>query len=385
MNALEKMDEAQKGEFWASLAFRRTEGLGARSHKKLLNFFGSAHEAFKNINRWAEAGISEEKIVAARSEAWRKAALPEWKAAQKFSGRVILWTSPEYPLLLRELPDPPVILYAVGDVNLLKNPAVAVVGARDCTAEGLLTVGDIAARLASNGITIVSGMAHGIDRQAHLVSVSKPGGSIAVLGCGPDIIYPMQNRDIYQQLVQHGLILSEYTPGTRPEAHNFPVRNRIISGLALGVLVVEATMRSGSLITAKAALEQNREVYAVPGPTYSDYSRGCQELVRQGARAIFSAEDIMADLAPLLAGYKQYSAPGNAGAIEDGELKDPLVGLEGDNARIAALLKEKGPRNADQICAELSLSPAEVQSLLVEMEMDGILARLPGLRFSLNK
>jgi DNA processing protein len=177
---------------------------------------------------------------------------------------------------------------------------VAVVGARDCTGEGMAVASWLSRDLAKAGVTVISGMAKGIDRVAHLAALEEPGGSIAVLGTGIDVAYPPINADLYARLAERGLLLSEFMPGAGPSPAHFPIRNRLISGLSQGVLVVEAAARSGSLITARLALEQNREVFAVPGHTMAAVSEGCRELIRRGAKAVFRADDILAELAPLL-------------------------------------------------------------------------------------
>ncbi|MDL2279503.1 DNA-processing protein DprA [Desulfovibrio sp. OttesenSCG-928-G11] len=297
---------ADKDKLWAVLALRHAQGIGARSAKRLAEHFGgplqAAEAALSRPEAWAECGIATR--TAARNfaaGAWREAARGEWLQLRKRPFPFVMWGEAAYPPLLAEIPDAPLLLYYRGDASLLCGPAVAVVGARRCTTEGIAVSAWFARNLAAAGVTVISGMARGIDRAAHLAALQGPGGSIAVLGTGVDIAYPACNEDLYRLLAGKGLILSEYAPGARPAAKHFPVRNRIISGLARGVLVVEAAGRSGSLITARLALEQNRDVFAVPGHTMASLSEGCRELIRRGARAVFSADDILEDLAPLLA------------------------------------------------------------------------------------
>lgn len=295
-----------KKELWATLALRHTRDIGARRAKRLVEYFGSALAA-------AEAGLSSPRAWgtvksipqrAARdfaAENWRAGAAAEWTAVQRHGCSFLLWTDERYPDPLRQISDAPLLLYYKGDVSLLRGPAVAVVGARDCTREGVAVSAFFARGLSRAGVTVISGMALGIDRAAHLAGMEGPGKSIAVLGTGIDVCYPPHNRDLYELFGRQGLLLSEYSPGTGALAPHFPVRNRLISGLSQGVLVVEAAGRSGSLITARLALEQNRDVFAVPGHTMAGVSAGCRDLIRLGAKAVFNADDILHELAPLLA------------------------------------------------------------------------------------
>lgn len=302
-SAFEHLDDDARHEFWASLALRHTPGLGGRSCKRLLECFGSAYAAIRHIKEWARAEVGQDKIHAVATEAWRAPAKEEWAAARGVDGEIILWTDSRYPALLRDLPDAPVLLYCAGNTHLLAAPSVAVVGMRSCSEEGRRVAGAMAGALAASGVTVVSGLALGIDRAAHAAALTLPGSTIAVLGTGLEQEYPKSNADMQRAIRQNGLLVSEFAPGTPPEAKHFPIRNRIISGLSLGILVVEAALRSGSLITARLALEQNRAVYAIPGGIGTPQSVGCQELIRQGAQPVFSVADILRDLAPLLHGH----------------------------------------------------------------------------------
>lgn len=294
------LDEDQRAELWAALALRHATGIGPRTRKRLLAHFGSAYAAIHAPMRWREAGIAPARSQGITSGAWRSLARVEWDALQRVPGTIILWTDPRYPDLLRQLPDAPVLLYCRGDLSLLANTCVSVVGARQCSREGIRIASSIAGHLARCGVTVVSGLARGIDRFAHEAALRGIGSTIAVLGTGIDVPYPPDNLRLFETLCRTGLVITEFAPGTRPEARHFPIRNRIISGLAHGVLVVEAASRSGSLITARLALEQGREVYAIPGPPSAQISRGCQELIEEGARAVYTAEDVLADLAPVI-------------------------------------------------------------------------------------
>lgn len=301
-SALDKLDPEARAEYWASLALRHTKGLGVRSICRLVQHFGSAFTALHQVSAWQDAGLSPRKGEALSGQQWRRDARPEWEDARDLDGDILLWTDSRYPACLRELPDAPLLLYTRGDMSLLDNACVGVVGARSCTAEGRNVTYQISRELSHCGVTVVSGLARGIDAIAHSAALHGSGRTIAVMGSGLDVLYPPQNHDLYEAIGKYGLLISEFAPGTRPDTSLFPVRNRIISGLSLGVLVVEAALRSGSLITARLALEQNRTVFAVPGPTSANSSAGCRELIRQGAKSAFAAADILADLLPQLQG-----------------------------------------------------------------------------------
>ena len=317
------MDEAARKEYWASLALRHCRGLGARSAARLARHFGSAYAAVQAREQWGEAGVNKGQAAEFATGSWRVTAREEWDRARDLSAAIVLWTDPEYPALLRSIIDAPIVLYCRGDLSLLQSPGFAVVGSRKATRHGRSVAEYMARCLSACGIAIVSGMALGIDRVAHEAALARVGRSIGVLGTGIDVLYPPDNMEAFDAMERHGLLISEFAPGTVPHAGNFPIRNRIISGLSLGVLVVEAAQRSGSLITARLALEQNREVYAVPGPALDAHCLGCQDLVRQGAHAVFSAEDVLRDLAEQLRpfGISEGSVPGE----EEGLLEDVPV------------------------------------------------------------
>lgn len=317
---LAAMDEAARKEYWASLALRHCRGLGARSAARLARHFGSAYAAVQARELWHEAGVNKGQAAELATGSWRVTAREEWDRARDLAASIVLWTDPEYPVLLRPVIDAPLLLYCRGDLSLLQSPGFAVVGSRKATKHGRSVAEYMARCLSACGIAIVSGMALGIDRVAHEAALARVGRSIGVLGTGIDMLYPVGNMTVFDEMERRGLLISEFAPGALPHAGNFPIRNRIISGLSLGVLVVEAAQRSGSLITARLALEQNREVYAVPGPALDAHCLGCQDLVRQGAHAVFSAEDVLRDLAEQLRpfGISEVGVP----AEEEGLLED---------------------------------------------------------------
>lgn len=292
-----ELNEDECRELWAALALRHTEGLGPRSHGKLVQHFGSAYNAVQAAPHWDELEIPKAKAQLVWNGAWRESAHEEWKAITKSDCGILLWTSPQYPVLLRHIYDPPVLLYCKGDTSLLSNATISIVGSRLCSQEGQKVAKNIAEELGRVGITVVSGMAKGVDAIAHHAALQGVGRSIGVLGTGIDICYPYENKKLYEEIQSQGLLITEFSLGMRAMPQNFPARNRIVSGLSLGVLVVEAAARSGSLITARLALEQNREVYAVPGPITMQQYSGCHELIRQGAHPVFHVDDILRDLA----------------------------------------------------------------------------------------
>lgn len=375
------LSEAQRYEYWSALALKYTPGLGNRSWQRLLAGFGSAALAVKNVNSWRDFGVRQDQARAFRSESWRSEAKAEWEALHQHPHSILLWDSPCYPPLLKNIPAPPLFLYYLGDVSLLGNPKVAIVGARDASPEGLAACAAVSRRLAAAGVTIVSGLARGIDKTAHTAALEGTGGTIAVLGTGLDLIYPAEHARLQKQIAKEGLVLTEYMPGTRPEGRNFPVRNRIISGLCLGVLVVEAAARSGSLITARLALEYGREVFAVPGRFAAAKACGGQELIRQGAKPVFDVEDILSELMPQLAENTLPYPAASSGARPKLPVATPPDSLEGN---ILRLLEDNGAMQVDILCAAIKVPIQAVTSSLIMLEVEGLVTRLPGSIYALK-
>lgn len=416
-----ELDAEQRKEYWASLALRHCRGLGARSCFKLVHACGSALAAVQRHGRWTDFGLRPETVAAFRSDAWRVSAREEWDAAVRLNPRILLWTDASYPPPLRTLPDAPLILYCDGDVSLLRSPCFAVVGARKAGDQARAVAAHMARYLAAGGLAVVSGMAQGIDAAVHGSALREVGRSIGVLGTGIDVSYPVSNRGLFERMRRGGLLLSEFAPGTRPQPGNFPIRNRIISGLSLGVLVVEAAERSGSLITARLALEQNREVYAVPGAALDSHNFGTHNLVRQGARPVFSAEDILRDLAPRLRDYgfsrlrlqalgeeerasasaeavsaapRPAAAPAPAAKVAPAAGVAPAAetaasaagpedppGVSADGLRILEALRRHGALQADDLAAAARLESAALNAALISLELLGQVRRLPGARY----
>jgi DNA processing protein len=300
--AWQHYDEAMRRQFWATLALRHTQGLGVRSVARLLHHYGTAYAAVQAAGQWRRVlGLRESVVAAFCSGSWRVTAEQEWRRAQSLDAHIVLWHDVRYPTALRQLPDAPALLYCRGALSLLSGALLGMVGSRHCSAQGLRLCAGMAGDLAASGLTIVSGMAKGIDSAAHSAALGKVGSSIGVLGTGIDCVYPPAHEALHSAMARHGLLLSEFAPGTQAHPSNFPVRNRIISGLSLGVVIVEAAFKSGSLITARLALEQNREVYIVPAAhQHSAFSEGCRALALEGAQVVDNAEQILCDLAPHL-------------------------------------------------------------------------------------
>ncbi len=296
------MNPEWRKEYWASLALRHTSGLGPRTWKRLLVQYQSPYSAVADARSWLKKKlVREAQSEAFLSEGWREKAQKEWSLALACGYGVLLWNDERYPERLRQIPDPPVFLYYLGDKSLFSNPGVAVVGSRSATKQGRESCHELCRRLSRAGVTVISGLAWGIDRQAHLGGLLGAGSTIAVLGTGLDLVYPADNRDIWMKIYEQGLLVSEFGPGAPPDPRNFPRRNRIISGLSMGVVVAEAPEKSGALITAHYALETGREVFAMAGPENTPSYLGCRQLIEDGATSIRGADDVLMALTPLLA------------------------------------------------------------------------------------
>lgn len=398
-------------EFFSCLALRNTPGLGPRSWKSVLCAYESAYEAVSDARNWAARKVlPRNRADAFMQEPWRPGAEAEYRAARAAKVRVITWFDPRFPKRLREIPDPPIVLYFSGDISLLKNPAVAVVGARECTLLGLRSVERISFDLSRFGVTVVSGLAAGIDRQAHQSALQAVGSSIAVLGAGLDVHYPPENEDLRRAMEEKGLVITEFGPGTRPEARNFPYRNRIISGLSLGVLVAEAAARSGSLITARQATEQGREVFALPGPLGQPTFAGCHKLIKQGAALVEGAEDIIrtlryqfaAELAAVPSSLpdapsaeaadaspvpQARSGRGNPVAAAPAAAKPAQrelpENITPEERELLSALSSDGKLHIDTLIQSLGADSSAVSRRLLVLEMQGLVRQWPGMYYSL--
>jgi len=354
------MDENLK----ALLILNRVKGFGCYTFKEALERCGTPSEVLKECLR----GKFGEKIRILLDEY-----VPEEEEAKcsSLGIRILGIHETDYPRGLREIPDPPLMLYVRGEILKEDFYAVAVVGTRKPNDYGYQTAIQFSRSLAERGLTIVSGLARGVDSAAHQGAMQVGGRTLAVLGCGLDQIYPPENESLYHEIEKRGALISEYSPGTPPLAAHFPQRNRLISGLSLGVLVVAAHERSGSLITARLALEQGREVFAIPGRIDSLSSGGTNRLIKSGAALVDSPEDIFQALSPVLTGYLA-QAKEAAGETEK----------EKEYGRILSCLKIL-PLTFDEICVKTNLPPEQVTAKLTRMEVEGFARKLPGGRFSL--
>jgi DNA processing protein len=308
------------------------------------------------------------------SEAIPEPAVPaEWLEVP--DQHVLSVGDPAYPPMLAELADRPARLMVKGDASVLAMPSIAIVGSRNPTRGGERNAYDFARHIADLGFVIVSGLATGIDAAAHRGAIDAGGLTVAFLGSGIDVIYPARNADLAAAIVDNGALVSEYPLGATPRRGYFPARNRLISGLTLGTLVVEAARRSGSLITARLAAEQGREVFALPGSIHNPMARGCHRLIRDGAKLVESADDIFAELAPL-AGI----------ALSRASLPDPVPEApRRDDEEYVKLLASLGhdPVDADSLAEKSGLTIEQVSSMLLILELDGTVEKLPGGRFAL--
>ena len=365
----------------AWLRLMATEGVGTQTARDLLTHFGLPEEIFDAGFSALQKRVPEKiaRILSAPIAPDVQAHIEQTLAwAAQDNNHVITLADANYPQALLRIPDPPTLLYVKGNDALLNKPAIAIVGSRNASAQGMLNADRFAQNLSDAGLTVVSGLALGIDTGAHTGAIqsakaankaTNAGSSIAVIGTGLDIVYPAANRALAHQLADVGCIISEYPLGTPAIAHNFPRRNRIISGLSLGVLVVEAAAQSGSLITARSALEQGREVFAIPGSIHSPLAKGCHQLIRQGAKLVESAQDILEELrwdSPAL-----HTSQSGATQIAASNLSDP---------KLQSLLENMGhdALTVDQLVARSGLPVASVQAALLQLEMQGHIECLAG-------
>jgi len=360
------------------LRLSRSEGVGPISFYALLRRFGSAAAAIEALPRLSRPVVAPSRNVAAA----------EMAAIERLGSALVCWGEPDYPAALAEIEDAPPVLTVLGRDELLQAPMVAVVGARNASANGRRLAREIAAGLAEAGIVVVSGMARGIDAAAHLGALGA--GTVAVVAGGIDIVYPEENRGLYEALRQQGAVGAELPPGTEPLARHFPRRNRIISGLSLGIIVVEAAAKSGSLITARFALEQGREVFAVPGSPLDPRCRGTNDLLRNGATLTENAGDIITQLGPALRGRPPVREPRQRQAplllaVPAAAIPAPAAAVSED-AALELIIEKLSPTPVavDELVRQCQLSAASVATLLLELELAGRIERHPGNLVSLR-
>jgi DNA processing protein len=281
---------------------------------------------------------------------------------------VVTLVDDAYPALLRHIADPPLVLHYRGDLSLLARPAIAIVGSRRASPYAINVAELLARQLAPTGLLIVSGLALGIDCAAHTAALDSGGTTVGVLGTGIDVVYPRGNRRLFRRMEEHGLLVTEFAPGSPPRPEHFPIRNRIISGLAHGTVIVEATSRSGSLITARLAAEQGRDVFAVPGSIFSPGSEGTHRLVQYGAKLVHDADDVLQEL------RRDVRALLRPTTAEPAAPASPLAEV------LAAFSRDEG-EHVDAIAARLGRTPAAVAESLLQLELDGWIRAMPGARY----
>jgi len=351
------------------IALRLAPGIGKIACKNLIETFGTPEGI---LNAPFEKLLEIEGLAAKSIKALQNCRKnPEIeRELEKISGtdiRIVTWSNPEYPQSLKNIYDPPPYIYVRGTILPEDSNAIAVVGSRRASDYGLRAAADISRELAEAGLTVVSGMAAGIDSAAHRAALTAKSRTIAVLGCGVDVCYPAENRRLYSEIIKKGAIISEYAPGTEPDSYHFPARNRIISGLARAILVVEAGPKSGSLITARLALEQGRDVFAVPGSIYSYKTKGANQLIRSGAALVETGRDIVETLGM------------SAAITERAPALDPEE-LDKEARCVYDQLNDEAV-HIDRIICETSLSSSVIASALLELELSGFIRQLPGKHF----
>ncbi|KTD40846.1 DNA-processing protein DprA [Legionella parisiensis] len=345
------------------LALNRMERVGPRTAGKLQKRWPDLQQMFQlSAVELEQAGLP---FALAHTIAGFDLSLVQedlsWLAAAD-DHHILTWDSPEYPALLKEITDPPIVLYAKGQLSCLNQPALAVVGSRNPTVTGSENARQFAKAIASQGVTIVSGLALGVDAQAHMGCLEAGGQTIAVLGTGIDRIYPHRHTSLSQKITQNGLLLSEFCLKSPPTAGHFPRRNRIISGLSLCTLVVESAIKSGSLITARMALEQNRDVLAIPGSIHNPLARGCHYLLQQGAKLVTSVVDVLEELQI---------------ETEEQTVDKPILSLASGNKNLVKFIGFE-MTTVDQIILRSGCTVEQVTSELAELELNGAVVSVPG-------
>ena len=333
--------------------YKKPEAVFKAPYKELANIRGIGPAKAKNIKGYSEWGKIDTQL----------------KKLDANGIKIVTFSNKDYPEMLKNIEDAPIVLYIKGTIQKEDRYAVAIVGSRKYSPYGKLAAEKLSSELSSMGFTIVSGMARGIDTLAHTAAINSGGRSIAVLGSGIDVPYPPENRGLMEKLAASGCVISEFPPGTPPERENFPKRNRLISGLSLGVLVVEATADSGSLITASCALEQGKEVFAVPGNINSANSKGTNDLIKKGAKLVQSAEDVIEELAPVLKGYIRTREKAN-------------IELSVEEKRLCDIVTAE-PKHVDMLSRESKMPAQKVLGILLSLELKGIAKQAEGKKFFL--
>jgi DNA processing protein len=357
--------------YW--LALSHVPGVGSILIKRLLDRFKTPEAVFrapmKELLKVEGLGVKVAGEI--QKGPLEKVVRRELSLLKEVGGKIITLEDDDYPKRLKDIYDPPALLYVRGKLRSEDELAIAIVGSRKTSPYGRWFTEKIGQDLARHGVTVVSGIARGIDSVAHKGALQGGGRTIAVLGCGVDVIYPSENRNLFYQIIEQGAILSEFPMKSVPEGGHFPRRNRIISGLSIGVVIVQASAKSGSLITAGYALEQGREVFAVPGNVGAEGSRGTNQLIKEGAKLVTSTEDILEEILPQWRREKETTSPTEV----------PVPDLSGEEKALYCLLGET-PLHIDAIIRETQLDPGKVSSLLLNLELKGLIDQWPGKCFS---
>ena len=351
------------------LALLHVPGVGPQTYQRLLTHFSKPSHALRaNQYDLKAAGIHKQALLNDLKQ-------PDWEAVElgldwldQDNNHLLTLHDANYPALLRETPDPPPLLFVKGDVTLLSSLQIAIVGSRNPTPSGQETSYAFAHKLAEAGLTITSGLALGVDAAAHHGALSG-GKTIAVTGTGLDRVYPASHRDLARQIAESGALVSEFPPGTPPLPRNFPRRNRIISGMSVGTLVTEAALRSGSLITARCALEQGREVFAIPGSIHNPLAKGCHSLLRQGAKLTQETNDILEEIQPLA-----------IASIEMTQTASEALPLDSDQQKMLHMVGFD-PTPLDILVERAEMTAEKVSSLLVSLELLRLISPVPGGRY----
>lgn len=353
----------------AWLALSLTRGLGGESARCLLREFGSPDAVFAASISSLKAVVKAETAAEIAKGIADDVLVPTLAWLEDRNNHLVTLADSDYPQALLNIPDPPLLLYVKGRRDLLNQCALAIVGSRNATPQGINNAEAFARTLSDAGLCILSGMAHGIDAAAHRGGLRGQGSSIAVVGTGLDKVYPAANRDLAHQLADQGALVSEFPLGTPPLAANFPRRNRLISGMSAGCLVVEASLQSGSLITARLALEQGRDVFAIPGSIHTPQSKGCHALIKQGAKLVEAAQDILEELGSSAA------FPAFSPKPPDADIRDPAM-----HDTDSGLLEQLGfdPVDVDTLSTRCGLTVSQLSAMLLTLELNGHVSVLPG-------
>ncbi len=364
------------------LELRAVKGLGPITYTRLINRFGSPEAIRKaHLSELVATGDLSPSLALALqqplSESTQQHIQREMKAVEAGRFSILTLTDPAYPARLQTIADPPPILYYTGQLLESDQQALAIVGARKGSHSGRTFTRQLSGDLAALGFTIVSGLARGVDADAHEGALASKGRTVAVLGCGIDQTYPPEHLKLRQRIEQQGAVLSEFPMGTPPQSFHFPQRNRVISGLSLGVIVTEATLKSGSLITARMALDQNREVFAVPGNVTHPLSRGPHRLIQQGAKLVEKPWDVVEEILPMLEPSFRHHLETQHNI---GETPPPSIALGPEEQEMFDRIPLE-PVLLDELIAQGSYSSSEVMSLLLSLEMKGLIKQVPGLQY----